>query len=114
MKPIKPGGQSSLVDGAEAIKRTGHFIKFGAHPGDGLQYIGMLGTEILPMYDALMVEDAVPQIANPFPTGIQLLEVALRAGGMRKGQGGEGVAQAGAGVGFVEEASPKSEVQLGH
>ena len=114
LQPVEPGSQSGLVDGREAINGMGYLMKFGADPGDGLQDAGVLGAEIFPVDDALVVEDAVAQIANPLPPGIQLLQVALRSRRVREGQACESMTKPGASVGFVEETRPKSEVQFRH
>ena len=50
--------------------------------------------KILPVDDALVVEDPVTQVANPLPPGIQLLQVALRTRSVPESQACEGVTEA--------------------
>ena len=71
-------------------------------------------VEVGPVDDALVMEDAVAQVADAFPAGVHFFHVPLRTRGVGEGLAREEVAQAGPAVGLVEEAGPKTKLQLGH
>ena len=111
---FEPRIQALPANGGKPVQGCGHVLQFGAGPVDDFQNGGVLGVEIGPVDDAFVMEHAVAEVADAFLAEVEVAQVALGTRGMGKSVAGDGVAEAGLGLAFVEETGPKTKVQFGH
>ncbi len=109
-----PRIQTLLTNGGEPIQSQSHCAQFRGNPPDDFQNSGVLVIEVSPVDDAFVMEDAVSQVADFFPSGIEFFHVTLLTWRVSEGLACECVPEACLGVRFVEEAGPEPEVKFGY
>lgn len=109
----EPRLQAGLTQGSEAVERVCKIVQFRRHPGDDFEDGLMAGIQIPPVQDAFVVKDTVAKIADVLPAAVELGLISLRGGSVGKRLALEKRADAGAGVGVVEEPGPETEGELG-
>jgi len=72
-----PGIDTFGIRFSETVEFERHFFQFGADPSNGFDNPSMMIIQVFPMYDSLMVKDAISQLPDSFQAGFKKFSIVL-------------------------------------